>query len=224
MTPQPSQQQLQESTEVQQARTLLEQTIRATDERSKDFDYIQRVAKPMAVSGLFGPSQEILIAKMMVGEALGIHPATAMQQLHLIEGKVQISSGLMLALARQRGWRHQVKCRDEKSCVIAWTDPTGVMVGESAWTLEDAKRVKLPPKDGKERSLLDKDNWRNYPKNMLFARAVSDGIRTYCPEIMNGIAVYTPEEMQDIIPDPAKPAIQMPERASAAGSEPGAAA
>jgi len=30
---------------------------------------------------------------------------------------------------------------------------------------------------------------------MLFARAMSNGVRWYCPDVMNGSAVYTPEEL-----------------------------
>ena len=193
----------------------IQQVAVAIASRAESFDYITRVAKPLAVSGLFGATYEQAIAKMMVGEALGIHPAVAMQQLHLIEGKVSMSAGLMLSLARQRGWSHHVKQRDTKACVIQWTSPGGTIAGDSSWTEEDAKRVKIPAKEGKERSLLDKDNWRNYPRNMLFARAVSDGIRTYCPEITNGITAYTPEEVEDLSDANPKPEIKMPERASA---------
>ena len=226
-TTQPIQEQTEaaeQSAPERQPEEILRAVVQATDERARSFEYITRVAKPMAVSGLFGANYEQAIAKMMVGDALGIHPAVAMQQLHLIEGKVSMSAGLMLSLARQRGWSHHVKQRDTKACVIQWTSPSGTVTGESSWTEEDARRVKIPAKEGKERSLLDKDNWRNYPRNMLFARAVSDGIRTFCPEITNGITAYTPEEIEDILPANSKPEIKMPERASAKVAEPNGAA
>lgn len=191
-----------------------------TDPRIESFNYIQRVAAPMAISGLFGATKEQAIAKMMVGEALAIHPAVAMQQIHIFDGKVSVAAVLMLSLARQRGWRYKIVRSDATGCVIEWSDPSGVVAGQSSFLEEDAKRVKFPPKDGKERTLLDKDNWRNYPSDMYFARAASRGIRRFAPEVTNGISVYTPEEVEDITPE-SKPEVRMPERVSAT---PGAAA
>lgn len=34
-----------------------------------------------------------------------------------------------------------------------------------------------------------------YPQNMLFARAISSGVRRYCPDVFNGNLVYVPEEL-----------------------------
>ncbi len=191
------------------------QSLATVDERSKDFNYIQRVAKPMALSGLFGVTETQAIAKMMVGEALGIHPAVAMQQIYVVDGKVSMGATLMLSLARQHGWRHTVKKHDATGCILGWTDPSGVSVGESSFTIEDAKRVKMGAKDGKERTMADKDNWRNYPADMCFARAVTQGVRMYAPEITNGILVYSNEEAGDV-GAPGRE-IQMPQRTSEAG-------
>jgi hypothetical protein len=57
------------------------------------------------------------------------------------------------------------------------------------WTIEMAREAKL----------ADKDNWKSYPRAMLRARVVSEGIRTVFPGVVLG--VYTPEEVQDI-PNP----------------------
>jgi hypothetical protein len=46
--------------------------------------------------------------------------------------------------------------------------------------------------------LATKDNWKNYPKAMLRARCISEGIRTVYPGCIVG--VYTPEEVQDMEP------------------------
>jgi hypothetical protein len=43
-----------------------------------------------------------------------------------------------------------------------------------------------------------KENWRNYPRAMLRARCISEGIRTVFPACVAG--VYTPEEVQDFAP------------------------
>ena len=43
--------------------------------------------------------------------------------------------------------------------------------------------------------MTEKDNWRKYPSDMLFARAISRGARRFAPGIFGGSPVYTPDEM-----------------------------
>jgi hypothetical protein len=59
---------------------------------------------------------------------------------------------------------------------------------EVTWTMAQAKAI----------GLATKDNWKNYPKAMLRARCISEGIRTVYPGCIVG--VYTPEEVQDMEP------------------------
>jgi hypothetical protein len=49
--------------------------------------------------------------------------------------------------------------------------------------------------DAQAAGLTGKDNWRKFPRNMLFARALSNGVRWYAPDIFNGATVYTPDEL-----------------------------
>jgi len=51
------------------------------------------------------------------------------------------------------------------------------------FTLEDAKRA----------GLADADNYRKYPKAMLFSRCMSAGARAMFPDVLAGM--YTPEEL-----------------------------
>ena len=50
-------------------------------------------------------------------------------------------------------------------------------------------------KDASAAGLTNKDNWKKYPRNMLFARAISNGQKWYAPDVYNGVTVYTPDEM-----------------------------
>jgi hypothetical protein len=59
-------------------------------------------------------------------------------------------------------------------------------LGEFTYAIEDAERAGLV-KEG--------SSWVKYPQNMLFARAISSGVRLYCPDVFNGNLVYVPEEM-----------------------------
>ncbi|MCX7689084.1 MAG: hypothetical protein N2045_14060, partial [Fimbriimonadales bacterium] len=59
--------------------------------------------------------------------------------------------------------------------------------------MEDAKRAGLIGKAG--------GNWEKYPRAMLRARVVSEGVRTVFPGVIVGL--YTPEEVRDFEPVPA---------------------
>ena len=57
-------------------------------------------------------------------------------------------------------------------------------IGNSTFTIDDAKKAGTKNVD-------------KFPKNMLFARAMSNGVRWYTPDIFNG-SVYTPEELEQV--------------------------
>jgi hypothetical protein len=66
-------------------------------------------------------------------------------------------------------------------CRIAFTEG-GQPIGESVFTLADAKKAGT-------------QNLDKFPRNMLFARAMSNGVRWYCPDVFD-TAVYTPDELR----------------------------
>jgi outer membrane biosynthesis protein TonB len=58
--------------------------------------------------------------------------------------------------------------------------PKSNSLGIETWTMERAKKAGLTT-----------DNWRKYPEAMLFARCLSSGIRSYCPDALSvGAPVY----------------------------------
>jgi hypothetical protein len=74
---------------------------------------------------------------------------------------------------------------DELECTINIVNDDGI-VGSTTFTMKDAARA----------GLVNKDNWKNYPKNMLFARALSNACGFYCPEVVSGY--YSVEELEDL--------------------------
>jgi hypothetical protein len=71
-------------------------------------------------------------------------------------------------------------------CTVEFTE-NGQSIGVSTFTIEDAKKAGTK-------------NLDRFPRNMLFARAMSNGVRWYCPDIYEG-TVYVPEEMQEVTED-----------------------
>lgn len=120
------------------------------------------------------------------GRRFGLDTLTVIQNVSFYEGKPIIDATMQRALAAHAGYRVSPLEHDEKSATVQVTViATGEVLGTSTYTIEDAATA----------NLLNKNNWKNHPKNMLVARASTNAIRFYCPEVTAG--VYTRDELDD---------------------------
>ena len=145
-------------------------------------------AQALAQSGLLPDAYRNKPANILValeyGAGLGIPPMTAIQQVHIVQGKPVASSQLIGALVRKAGHRLRVTGDDTRAvCEIVRSDDPDFTF-RSEWTIERAQRAKL----------TGKETWRAYPGNMLRARAITECARDACPEALAGIS-YTAEEL-----------------------------
>lgn len=158
-------------------------------------DDIQRTAKLLAASGYFDSrgSGDVQIAqlatKIMAGAEMGYAPFTAVQGIHVIQGKPTIGANLMAAAVKAHPcYDYRVKRLDNDGVEIEFfqvCDGRRESLGVESFTMDDAKAA----------GLTGKDNWRKFPRNMLFARCISNGVRFRCPDVFNGNSVYVPEEL-----------------------------
>jgi hypothetical protein len=140
-------------------------------------------------SGMFADikSAQQAVVKIMAGAEMGISPFQAMSGIHIIQGKPTIGAGLMASRVKASGkYNYKVTEMSDKVCTIDFIEG-GQIIGTSSFTIEDAKKAGTKN--------LDK-----FPRNMLFARAMSNGVRWFCPDIYEG-PVYVPEEMESITED-----------------------
>lgn len=140
-------------------------------------------------SGMFADikSAQQAVVKIMAGAEMGISPFQAMSGIHIIQGKPTIGAGLMASRVKASGkYNYKVTEMTDKVCTIEFIEG-GQSIGTSSFTIEDAKKAGTKN--------LDK-----FPRNMLFARAMSNGVRWFCPDIYEG-PVYVPEEMESITED-----------------------
>jgi hypothetical protein len=138
----------------------------------------------------------------------GMDFLTLSQKYDLIGGRLSMKSDAMLSGLRERGGKHKIiKRTPDEACVLLSYDGQDY---ESRITWEDARREAFPY-NGKESVVIrfiEADNQAELAKiikpkyatprsrmQMLWARAVSDGVRALCPEVNTG--VYTPEEISD---------------------------
>jgi hypothetical protein len=60
-------------------------------------------------------------------------------------------------------------------------------VGESSFSIEEATKA----------GLTHKDTWKKHPKNMLFARALSNGCKWFCADVFSG-ATYNESDIDSL--------------------------
>lgn len=145
---------------------------------------IMSTAKAFYESGMFTDikSAAQAVVKITAGQELGIPPFASMSGIHIIQGKPTVGAGLMAARVKGSGkYDYKVVEQTEKLCSIDFYQGKE-KIGNSTFTLEDAKKAQTKN--------LDK-----FARNMLFARAMSNGVKWYTPDIFAG-PVYVPEEMQ----------------------------
>jgi hypothetical protein len=141
-------------------------------------------------SGYFQDTRDIaqVVVKVMAGRELGFGPIASMQGVYIVKGRVSLASNLIAAAIQRSGrFRYRVSKLDRSGCNITFYerwDGQWTEVGESTFNGQDAEAA----------GLAKGDNYRAFPRNMYFARALTNGARWYCPEVFNG-PVYTPDEL-----------------------------
>jgi len=151
------------------------------------FDTMQRAAMALHKSGYFKDSinEAQAIVKVMAGAELGLPPFASMSGIHIVQGKPVLGANVIATLVKNdpRYNYKIVECTD-KICTIEWFE-NGQSTGQSSFTMSEAQNA----------GLTGKDNWKKYPSDMLFARAISRGARRHAPGIFGGSPVYTPDEL-----------------------------
>ena len=147
---------------------------------------IERMAVAVSRSGLFGvKTQEQAMALMLIAQAEGLHPAIAARDYHIIQGRPALKSDAMLARFQQAGGKVRWVSMTNACVSGVFSHPQGGEI-EIEWTIEMARSAKL----------TDKDTWKQYPRQMLRARCISEGIRTVFPGVIVGS--YSEEEVTDM--------------------------
>lgn len=157
-----------------------------------DLDEIQRMAKLMLASGYFEAQRDAAIGvaqlavKILAGREMGYGPFASVQGIHVIQGKPSLSANLMAAAVKASPrYDYRVRKMDAQGCEIEFFQLHASgreSLGVSSFTLADAQKAGVK-------------NIDKFPRNMLFARAMSNGVRWFCPDVFSGSAVFVPEEL-----------------------------
>lgn len=177
---------------------------------NQEFEYQWRLAKVAAASGYYPDARkpEQTMAKIQLGHSLGLEPTQALIGLYIVEGKPMVAATTLASFVKRKGDHDfRVLHHDDQSCSIEFgpspapkrqiNSETGEVewipwleaYGTSTFTMEHANTADL---------VREKSGWVKYPRNMLYARAMSNGVKWYCPDATQGIPVYHEGEIEPV--------------------------
>lgn len=182
-----------------------------------NMDDLSRLSKMMADSGFFADIRQASQCgvKILAGMEMGFPAFLSMTGIHIIKGKPSVGANLMAAKIRASGKYDFLELvKDVKLCRIVFYEiefkpfvkeqklklarkeinhqefeesVIAISLGVSEFSIEDAKKAGT-------------QNLDKFPRNMLFARAISNGVKWYCPDVFM-TSVYVPEELGVIVDD-----------------------
>lgn len=194
--------------EVKEAqKTLLADSVDETIRRQQHglmseqvkFEFQQRLARSFAASGYFedlkGLQQQQAIAraivKIQLGDALGLSPMESMQSVYMVNGRPTVDAQIRAARMKRYGYDWDILRLDDKGCKLQIKRGGAAIEGAIVeFTDEHAKAAELLGKGGQM--------YKKYPRNMYFARAITNAQRWYAPEVLNGANMLDTTEAAEI--------------------------
>lgn len=152
---------------------------------------VMELGTVLARSGYFNDARDAAqaVVKVLAGRELGFGPVASMTGFYIVKGRVSMSANLMGAAVKRSGkYNYRILKHDESTCAIEFFEKAGDQwqsVGVSQFTIEDARKAGT-------------QNLDKFPRNMLFARAMSNGVKWYCPDVTGG-PIYTPDELGEVV-------------------------
>lgn len=169
---------------------MANEIIRAND--VPDIDELKRLGIMLATSGYFEANAKADVAvaqmcvKVLAGRELGFGPFASVNGIHVIKGKPAVSANLMAAAVKGNPrYDYRVRQMDNDAVSLEFfefVDGKRESLGLSTFTKQDAAKAGT-------------QNMDKFGRNMMFARAMSNGVKWFCPDVFDGNTVYVPEEL-----------------------------
>lgn len=147
---------------------------------------LERYAATFAQSGMFGTkTKDQALSLLLLAQAEGVHPAIAMRDFDIIQGRPAKKAEAMHRAFIAAGGTIEWHRLDDQCADASFTHPTGSggKPVRITWDMERARKA----------GLGGKDMYSKYPRQMLKARVISEGCRTVYPAATSGL--YVPDEV-----------------------------
>lgn len=161
-------------------------------------DDLTRLARVFAASGLFNrngsPDAQLAqcAVQLMAGMEAGFTPFASITGVYVVNGRPGFSAQLLAqAIKRHPDYDYRVLEKTDQVCRIQFRC-RGEVLGVETFSMDMANRAGLTVEKPDRRGISP---WKAYPEAMLFARCLTAGMRTHCPDALGGHTAYTPEEL-----------------------------
>jgi hypothetical protein len=191
-------------------------------------EYAKMVAGTDFVPKGLRDSPAAIAAAILYGDELKLAPMYSLQHIHVIDGKPALSAEAQRALIRKAGHQLWIEESTLTRCTWAGRHQGSEQTHRATWTIDDAKRA----------GIAGRLNWRQYPREMLLARASAMLARQVFADAIGGLMAIeeldpdavevTPLDSPELEPSPVPPTAKRRRRAlvapvatvSAPGQEP----
>lgn len=166
---------------------------------------VKQLGTAIAQSGMFGTTNNAQ-GEVLALECLTRHmpPLMLAERYHFIGNKLSMKSDVMLAEFHKMGGKHRIVKRDPTEAAIELTFGDDSYLSSITWEQAQGEYFIYEGKEkeivaqllaGKKPAIKPKYSTPRSRMQMLWNRAISDGIRAMLPDVNCG--VYTPEEVDD---------------------------
>lgn len=145
-----------------------------------------QIANTDFVPKAFRNKPEAVMAALLTGREIGLGPMTALQRIHVIEGKAGLDAQGMRAQLLAHGHDMWVVESTADRCTVGGRRRNSDHDQQVTWTMTEARTA----------GLANKAVWKSYPRQMLQARATAELCRLIAPDALGGMA-YSSEELAD---------------------------
>lgn len=168
----------------------------------RSLDDISRISKIFIQSGMFkgdksqSQAQQVYQAgvKIIAGVEFGVQPFAAMRGINIINGNAEMSANLMAAKVKMHPkYDYRVSKWDGEGCVIKFFEIPHPGAKRADW--DELGESSFNHDDAVTAQLAGGQNWKKFARNMYFARAMSNGVRIYTPDVFYGAPVYVEGEI-----------------------------
>lgn len=156
-------------------------------QQGTSFDEMERAAEMMAESGLFPKwnTKAKMMSLMLLCRSEGSDPIAAVNRYDNIQGRISKKPIAMLEDFYAAGGDVEWHELSDERAEGTFAPPDCRSTLRVSYTIQEARKAKL----------VNKDNWRKYPADMLRNRLIGRALRAVHP-VSTG-RVYSPEETED---------------------------
>lgn len=180
---------------------MLKEKKMSTELMIKDLENTQQMCSMLMKTPHYRKiGDEGIFAIVERSKVVGVNPMSALNGgMYYVRGKVELSAAMMNELIRSKG--HSItkdKASNEKICILHGKRKDNGDTWCESFSIDDAQKAGIYA-----------NQWLKYPKDMLFARALSRLARQLFPDVIKGC--YVEGEIQPEVLAPLEEKTQAPE-------------